>query len=62
MRTSFDAKPITREGNGVWILIDYGDVVIHVFHEDARAYYDLDRKWADAPRVRVPAPAYATAV
>jgi len=51
--------PVAREGQGVWVLVDYGDVVVHVFHEDARAYYDLDKIWADAPRVRVPALEYA---
>jgi ribosome-associated protein len=54
-------RPMNREGNGVWILLDYGDVVVHVFHEDARAYYDLDRIWANAPRVRVPPPLAAAA-
>ena len=33
------------------MLLDYGDVVVHVFVDDTRAYYDLDRLWADAPRV-----------
>lgn len=49
-------RPIHREGQGAWILIDYGDIVVHVFHEDARAFYALDQLWADAPRVPVPAP------
>lgn len=62
LRKDHDESPVAREGQGVWILIDYGDVVIHVFHEDARAYYDLDKLWSDAPRVRVPAVAYAEAV
>lgn len=39
--------------NGRWILLDYGDVVVHVFHEDDREYYDLDRLWGDAPEVQV---------
>lgn len=50
-------RPIQREGQGPWILIDYGDVVVHVFHEDTRAFYDLDKIWAEAPRVPVPPPA-----
>ena len=49
-------RPLSREGDGTWILVDYGDVVVHVFQEDARCYYDLDRLWADAPRVPVPPP------
>lgn len=39
----------TEEGR--WILTDYGDFVVHVFAEDARAYYDLEQIWGDAPRV-----------
>jgi ribosome-associated protein len=52
-------RPIGVEGVGAgnWVLIDAGDVVIHVFQEDARAFYDLDRLWADAKRVEVETPA-----
>jgi ribosome-associated protein len=38
---------------GRWILIDYGDVVAHVFNRDSRGFYDLEGLWADAPRFRV---------
>lgn len=34
-----------------WVLLDYGDFVVHVFRADVREFYDLDRLWADAPRV-----------
>jgi ribosome-associated protein len=34
-----------------WILLDYGDVVVHVFDKEAREFYELDQLWADAPRV-----------
>ncbi len=46
-------KPIRIEGLNElqWVLMDYGDVVVHVFQEEQRAYYDLDRLWADVPRV-----------
>lgn len=40
--------------DGRWILIDAGDVVVHVFVRDAREHYDLDRLWADAPRIPLP--------
>ena len=43
--------------DGRWILIDAGDVVVHVFVRDAREHYDLDRLWADAPRIALPEPA-----
>lgn len=36
---------------GTWILQDYGDVVVHIFDKEARAFYDLDRLWADAKTV-----------
>jgi ribosome-associated protein len=39
--------------SGRWILIDYGDVVAHVFSRDARGFYDLEGLWADAPRFAV---------
>jgi ribosome-associated protein len=46
-------KPVRREGEreGRWVLLDYVDLVIHVFVEEERDYYDLERLWADAPRV-----------
>ncbi len=54
MKTDHRQKLVSKEGDGSWILLDYGDVVVHVFHEDARAFYDLDRLWSKAPRVPLP--------
>jgi ribosome-associated protein len=47
--------PRSREGyeDGHWILLDYGSVVVHVFLEKDREYYNLERLWRDAPRVEV---------
>lgn len=47
--------PLRREGTTLdgWMVLDYGDVVVHVFTETQRDYYDLERLWADAPRVEV---------
>ncbi|WP_298434313.1 ribosome silencing factor [Geobacter sp.] len=42
-----------NEGN--WIVIDYGDVIVHVFREELRGYYDLDELWSEAPRLEIPA-------
>jgi ribosome-associated protein len=46
-----DRKPVRREGTeyGEWILLDYGDVVIHIFDQETREYYDLEHLWANAP-------------
>jgi ribosome-associated protein len=39
------------EGESNWVLLDFDDVVVHVFQADARAFYDLESLWADVPRV-----------
>ncbi|MGB9698171.1 MAG: ribosome silencing factor [Thermodesulfobacteriota bacterium] len=50
--------PLGIEGKreGRWILLDYGEVVVHVFYQPVREFYDLERLWADAPRVNLPSP------
>ena len=47
------SRPARREGDkyGGWIILDYVDVVIHVFREEERSFYDLERLWQDAPSV-----------
>ncbi len=51
-------RSLSIEGypRGQWVVIDYGDVVIHVFYEPVREFYDLDRLWSRAPRVQLPEP------
>lgn len=46
-------RPVRREGesDARWVLLDYVDVVVHVFADEDREYYDLERLWRDAPRV-----------
>ena len=46
-------KPLRVEGldDARWVLMDYGDFVVHVFLEEVRRYYDIERLWSDAPRV-----------
>jgi ribosome-associated protein len=49
-------RPLSIEGttSGQWILLDFGDVVAHVFRQDARAHYALERLWSDAKLVDLP--------
>jgi ribosome-associated protein len=51
-------RPISVEGlpHAQWVLIDYGDVVVHVFNMPVREFYDLERLWVRAPRVELPEP------
>ncbi len=51
---------ISQEGysEGRWVLMDFGDVVVHVFQDALRDYYDLESLWADAPRLRIPSEFY----
>ena len=48
-------KPLRREGRseGRWVLLDFGDLIVHVFHEEERMYYDLERLWKDCPVVPI---------
>ena len=48
-----NAKPLRREGRaeGRWILLDFGDIVVHVFHKEERLFYSLERLWKDCPVV-----------
>ena len=50
-----DIKPLSVEGKkeGHWVLLDYGHVIIHVFYEPVRAFYDLEGLWIDAKRIKI---------
>ena len=52
------AKPLRREGHreGRWVLLDYGEIVVHVQHEEERQFYALERLWRDCPSIAVPQP------
>lgn len=51
-------RPLSSEGYGAgqWVLIDYADVVVHIFNEPVRDFYNLERVWARAPVVTLPEP------
>ena len=51
------AKPVRREGerDGRWVLIDYGEIVVHVQHDEERQFYALERLWRDCPVIPMPA-------
>lgn len=55
-------KLLRREGKqgGRWILLDFGELVVHVFHEDERAFYQLERLWKDCPVVALELPVVAS--
>ena len=56
LKKQLDARPVRIEGypSGEWILLDYGDFIVHVFEKNAREFYDLERLWRDAKRVEIP--------
>jgi len=51
-------SPLSIEGanRGHWVLMDFADVIVHIFYEPVRAFYDLDGLWGHAPRVELPEP------
>jgi ribosome-associated protein len=55
--------PLSVEGanRGHWVLMDFSDVIVHIFYEPVREFYDLDGLWGDAPRIELPEP-YSTLV
>jgi len=56
MKQLLGRPPLSVEGMSAcrWVLVDFGDVILHVFDRDLRGFYDLDGLWADATRVDVP--------
>ncbi|HYA86600.1 MAG TPA: ribosome silencing factor [Nitrospirota bacterium] len=47
---------IEGEREASWVLMDYGDIVVHIFSQETRSYYSLEKLWGDAPRVPLVAP------
>ena len=46
-------KHIEGHSEGLWILLDYGDVIVHIFQEELRPFYNLERLWQDAQRINL---------
>jgi ribosome-associated protein len=60
LRENLASVPLSVEGltAGQWVLLDYNDVVVHVFQQATRYYYDLEGLWIDAERMKVPEPSH----
>ena len=56
------SKPLSIEGtrSSQWVLMDFGDVIVHIFRQDVRKHYALERLWADAKRIAIPGEPPAT--
>jgi ribosome-associated protein len=55
LRKEHDLRPVRIDGfpQSQWIIADFSDVVIHIFHEDKRGFYSLEDLWSDAPRLKL---------
>ena len=56
LREERDSRPMHVEGYeaGTWVLLDYGDLIVHVFTDESRGFYQLERLWRDAESVPLP--------
>ena len=50
-KKELEPQKVAGKNEGRWILLDYADFIVHVFHKDERQYYELDRLWADAEKI-----------
>jgi len=57
LKKQLNARVVRMEGYNAaeWVLLDYGDFIVHIFDKDARDFYDLERLWRDAKKVDLPA-------
>lgn len=55
VRESLNRNPLSEDGfpTSQWIVLDYGDVIVHLFHAEKRAFYGLESLWSDAKRIEV---------
>lgn len=56
LKKQLNSKPVRIEGytSAEWVLMDYGDFIVHIFEKEAREFYDLERLWRDAKKVEIP--------
>ena len=55
MATQYHTQPVIEgKDTANWILLDYGDIIVHIFRSDIRQYYALEKLWADAPQIEIP--------
>ncbi|CAN5587902.1 hypothetical protein BH20ACI4_BH20ACI4_25290 [soil metagenome] len=56
LKKQLKSRPVRIEGyrTGEWVLMDYGDFIVHIFEKNAREFYDLERLWRDAKKVELP--------
>lgn len=56
LKKQLSARPVRTEGYSAaeWVLMDYGDFIVHIFEKNAREFYDLERLWRDAKKVELP--------
>lgn len=56
LKKDLKSRPVRTEGytTAEWVLMDYGDFIVHIFEKNAREFYDLERLWRDAVRVTIP--------
>jgi ribosome-associated protein len=57
LKKQLGSRPVRTEGYSAaeWVLMDYGDFIVHIFEKNAREFYDLERLWRDAKKVELPA-------
>jgi nicotinate-nucleotide adenylyltransferase len=54
LKETYNTKPLRVEGRtqGEWVLVDFGDIIVHIFQAEPREFYSLERLWGDAPRIK----------
>jgi ribosome-associated protein len=54
IKESHNIKPLRVEGRtqGEWVLVDFGDIIVHIFQAEPREFYSLERLWGDAPQIK----------